>query len=120
MFAFGTTEDVMDSTATGYYAVIFTSRKREDGGYEEMSARMNDLASNQPGFLGIESARSADGLGITVSYWRDEGSIAAWKKHLEHREAQRLGRDRWYGEYRIRVCRVEREYSFSRADAETQ
>jgi heme-degrading monooxygenase HmoA len=94
-----------------YYAVIFTSLRREgDDGYGVMAERMLELARKQEGFLGVESAR--DGLGITVSYWRDRESIACWKADLEHREAQRLGRERWYRSYRIRIARVEEERSF--------
>jgi len=70
------------------------------------------LAARQPGFLGIESARGPDGLGITVSYWRDAESIRAWKAQGDHQAAQRAGRERWYRAYRARVCRVEREYGF--------
>ncbi len=54
-----------------------------------------------------------DGLGITVSYWRDRDSIARWKTDLEHREAQRLGRQKWYRSYRIRIAKVEEERSLS-------
>jgi heme-degrading monooxygenase HmoA len=71
---------------------------------------MVELASEQPGFLGVESVRGADGFGITVSYWKDEASIAAWKKDAEHRIAQALGRSEWYTEFRLRICRVERDY----------
>lgn len=93
-----------------YYAVIFTSIRTEgDHGYAEMAARMNALAETQPGFLGFESAR--EGLGITVSYWSSLEAIRAWKAHAEHREAQLRGRG-WYRTYRVRVCRVEREYGF--------
>lgn len=96
-----------------YYAVIFTSeRTDEDQGYGAMAARMAELAAEQPGFLGVESARSNEGLGITVSYWASLEAIAAWKAVLEHREAQQLGRDQWYRRYRVRVCKVEREYGF--------
>jgi len=95
-----------------YYAVIFSSeRTRLESGYAEMSRRMMELATLQPGFLGVDSARS-DGLGITVSYWRDESSIRAWKDQLDHREAQRLGREKWYARYCVRVARVERDYEF--------
>jgi len=94
-----------------YLAVIFSSQRREgDQGYEAMADRMVELAQGQPGFLGVESARDADGFGITVSYWKDEASIAAWKAHAEHTVAQRLGREQWYGRFHLRVCRVEREY----------
>lgn len=92
-----------------YYAVIFTSQRTEDiQGYAAMSDRMVELARQQPGFLGVESARDVAGFGITVSYWRDEASIAAWKAHAEHAVAQRLGRERWYEAFGLRVCRVER------------
>ena len=94
-----------------YYAVIFTSVRTEgDRGYGEMAERMVELARQQPGFLGVESVRGADGLGITVSYWSSEGSIAAWKAHAEHRIAQETGRRVWYADYELRVARVERAY----------
>jgi heme-degrading monooxygenase HmoA len=93
-----------------YLAVIFSSQRTPgDQGYAAMAERMVELARMQPGFLGVESARDAEGFGITVSYWKDEASIAAWKAHAEHAVAQRLGRERWYGAFRLRVCRVERE-----------
>jgi heme-degrading monooxygenase HmoA len=94
-----------------YYAVVFSSQRSEgDRGYETVAERMVELASEQPGFLGVESVRGADGFGITVSYWKDEASIAAWKKDAEHRIAQALGRSEWYTEFRLRICRVERDY----------
>ncbi len=97
-----------------YYAVIFSSRRTAgDRGYAEMSARMVDLGSRYEGFLGIESARGADGVGITVSYWRDEAALLAWKRDEAHRHAQRAGRDTWYEEYEVRVARVERAYGSS-------
>ncbi|CAN5240402.1 hypothetical protein BH10PSE13_BH10PSE13_18930 [soil metagenome] len=96
-----------------YYAVIFTSiRTDEDGGYAEASDRMMELAAQQPGFLGVDSVR-AD-LGITISYWRDEASITAWRRDAEHRLAQQGGRDRWYEAFTVRVARVERAYDFAR------
>ncbi len=95
-----------------YYAVIFTSRLAlEHEGYGEMADRMEEIAREQPGILGIESVREGD-MGITVSYWDSLDAIEAWKKHVEHREAQRLGRSEWYTEYAIRVARVERGRSF--------
>ena len=95
-----------------YYAVIFTSERTPgDDGYAEMAQRMLDLARRQPGFLGIDSVRDT-ALGISVSYWRDLEAIRAWKEHAEHREAQRLGRERWYRRYTLRVARVERCESF--------
>ncbi|MEY2879004.1 MAG: hypothetical protein RLZZ15_1384 [Verrucomicrobiota bacterium] len=99
--------------APPYYAVIFSSRRSDgDRGYDEVARRMVELGSRYDGFLGIESARGADGLGITVSYWRDEAAIAAWKRDAEHAAAQRGGREAWYSAYEVRVAKVERAYGF--------
>ncbi len=95
-----------------YYAVIFPSlRTAGEQGYEETARRMAELANTMPGYLGIESARSSDGFGITVSYWRDEASIAHWKRHLEHAVAQERGKREWYQHYELRIAKVERAYS---------
>lgn len=92
-----------------YYAVIFSSLRTEgDHGYGEMARKMVQLASAQPGFLGIESAR--EDIGITVSYWADLDSIKAWKANIEHREAQALGHQKWYATFQVRICKVERDY----------
>jgi heme-degrading monooxygenase HmoA len=97
-----------------YYAVIFTSRRTAgDHGYDVMAEKMVALGSSYDGFLGIESARGADGLGITVSYWRDEASIIAWKRDTEHQKAQRGGQQTWYANYEVRVAKVERAYGKS-------
>lgn len=97
-----------------YCAVIFTSQRTSDAaGYDQMAVAMEELAAEQPGYLGHESARSADGFGITVSYWRDEESVKRWKDVPQHRGAQRQGRERWYSNYDVRVARVERAYSAS-------
>jgi len=94
-----------------YYAVIFSSQRTGgDEGYSAMADRMVELASEQPGFLGVESARGPYGFGITVSYWRDEASIHAWKRHAEHRLAQEKGMRGWYEHYELRVALVERAY----------
>jgi heme-degrading monooxygenase HmoA len=94
-----------------YYAVIFTSLRTEVGeDYSETAERMRLLATEQPGFLGAESARAE--IGITVSYWESLESIAAWRGNAEHALAQERGRDEWYSGYAVRVCRVERAYEF--------
>lgn len=96
-----------------YYAVIFTSLRTEgDHGYSEMGERMIELASTQPGFLGIESVREE--LGISVSYWQSLEAIREWHKHAEHRLAQQQGYERWYQSFKTRVCKVERDYGFER------
>jgi heme-degrading monooxygenase HmoA len=94
-----------------YYAVIFTSRRTAgDRGYDAMAQRMVELGASYDGFLGIESVRHADGLGITVSYWRDEAAILAWKRDTEHAKAQRAGQQTWYDDYTVRIAKVERAY----------
>jgi heme-degrading monooxygenase HmoA len=102
-----------------YYAVIFTSQQGAyDDGYEETAERMVELASTMPGFLGIESARNPEGLGITVSYWKDEASIRNWRENAEHAAARRRGRNDWYAHFELRVAKVERAYGKA-ANAET-
>jgi heme-degrading monooxygenase HmoA len=92
-----------------YFTVIFTSQRTSvDDGYDAMADRMVELASKQPGFLGVESARDASGFGITVSYWASQEAIAAWRAHAEHRIAQQAGRKHWYAHFETRVARVER------------
>ncbi len=93
-----------------YYAVIFTSLRTDTGveDYTAMTAAMVELAAIQPGFLGIESAR--EGLGITVSYWENLDAITAWKRNAAHQVAQKRGREEWYSAFRLRICKVERDY----------
>lgn len=93
-----------------YTAVIFTSQRTstDDQGYAAAADRMEELAAQQPGYLGIESARDAQGFGITVSYWASEDAAVAWRSVAEHREVQRLGRESWYERYAIRVATVGR------------
>jgi heme-degrading monooxygenase HmoA len=94
-----------------YYAVIFTSVKNEgDNDYAEVAERMSELAKQQPGYLGIESARQE--IGITVSYWKDLESIRSWKMNSEHLFAQKKGREEFYSAYKVRIAKVERDYGF--------
>jgi len=99
-----------------YYAVIFSSRRRGDDGdgYAEASARMVELVAQQPGFLGFESTRGADGFGITVAYFESEASIRAWRAHAEHAAARERGRSEWYAHFELRIARVERAYGWDR------
>jgi len=92
-----------------YYAVIFTStRTASDDGYNRTAERMLELAQQQPGFIGVESARET--VGITVSYWQDIASIRQWKSNTEHLQAQKQGRSDWYDEFKVRISKVERDY----------
>jgi len=94
-----------------YYAVIFASqRTANDEGYGQMADRMVEIAAAQPGYLGIESVRDAEGYGITVSYWSSAEAIVNWKANTEHLAAQELGRSLWYERYELRVAKVERAY----------
>jgi len=94
-----------------YYAVIFTSIRTEgDNGYSSMADEMDKLAKQQPGYLGIESARNE--IGITISYWRSLDDIKNWKANSRHLFAQKQGREKWYEQYKVRICKVERDYEF--------
>jgi len=99
-----------------YFAVIFSSHRTDAdaAGYATTAALMEELAQQQPGFLGVESARDADGFGITVSYWRDEKSIREWKAHVDHQLAQQQGRQLWYERYSVKIAKVERSYGFKK------
>jgi heme-degrading monooxygenase HmoA len=109
-------QGIVRTPAPPYYAVIFTSKRSasDEHGYGATAQRMVDLGSRYDGFLGIESVRGADGVGITVSYWRDEASILAWKRDTEHEKAQRGGRALWYDCFEVRIAKVERAYGFAR------
>ena len=96
-----------------YYAVIFSSiRTKEDNGYSEMAKRMIELASEQNGFLGVETVKEE--LGITVSYWKDLESIKHWKNNAEHSLARKKGKTDWYSSFKIRIAIVERDYGFEK------
>lgn len=98
-----------------YYAVIFRSQRtlsQPDDGYGATADRMVSLAASQPGYLGVESARDAEGNGITVSYWRGLDDIQAWRAVTEHTAARDQGRRDWYRDYDLRIARVERHYGW--------
>ena len=101
-----------------YFAVIFTAQRSLSGDdiYDMTADRMVLLAQRQPGFLGVESVRGDDGIGITVSYWVDRAAIANWRQHAEHLAAQALGRQEFYYWYRIRVAEVVSERVFIAAN----
>jgi heme-degrading monooxygenase HmoA len=87
------------------YAVIFTSRRTEvEEGYTETNDRLMELVQQQPGFTGSESWRDDEGYGVTIVYFDSAEASRACGEHPEHREAQAVGRERWYSDYRIRVC----------------
>ncbi len=101
----------MHSNLEPYYAVIFTSTQKENiEGYSEMVVKMEELAKDQEGFLGIDSAK--ENVGITVSYWKALDDIQKWKQNSEHLLAQQKGKNQWYNWYNVKICKVEREYEF--------
>jgi heme-degrading monooxygenase HmoA len=110
-----------DAPPPPYVAVIFTSLRNgsDDGGYGAMAQRMDDLAAQQPGYIGVESARDADGLGITVSYWATAAAAGAWKQVTEHLGAQEGGRTQWYRRYVVRIATVDRQYGWAEQDVQS-
>jgi heme-degrading monooxygenase HmoA len=118
MVAHMTSDDVTENKKTNwpkpYFAVIFTAQRSLSGDdiYEITSDRMMQLAQQQPGFLGVESVRGDDGLGITVSYWRDRDSIRNWRMNSEHLVAQEMGRQEFYQWYRVRIAEVADDHAF--------
>ncbi|WHY30802.1 antibiotic biosynthesis monooxygenase family protein [Bacillus wiedmannii] len=98
-----------------YYAVIFTSNlSNNTTDYSNVADKMEELAKQQPGFLGVESARNHAGLGITISYWESLEAIENWKQNALHKEAKKRGREQWYENFHLRICLVEQEFKFHR------
>lgn len=96
-----------------YYAVIFISKKvEEDNGYDVEAEKIENIVNNFPGYLGIDSVRNDDNVGVTVSYWDSLESINNWRFNLDHMEAKEKGKEIWYEKYTIRVCEVLLEKSF--------
>ena len=105
----------MAEDRTGQVVVMFVSERTGDDakGYAAAAAAMEALAAAQPGYRGIDSV-SADGLGITLSYWADEASAIAWRRHPEHEAVREAGRGRWYRWYRLHVAQISRSYDWTR------
>ncbi|WP_127491604.1 antibiotic biosynthesis monooxygenase family protein [Paenibacillus glycanilyticus] len=98
------------------YAVIFSSQRTDgDHGYGAMSDKMEELAAKQPGFLSVESVRDASGAGITISYWESLEAIQNWRQNGLHQVAQEKGKQAWYEIYNVKICKVERAYSYPAA-----
>lgn len=118
----------MDKPISGTYAVIFSAHRRrvdrathadDDDGYGEMAHKMSELARTMPGYIDHIWAHDSDGFGITISYWESEEAIVNWKNQMDHCEARRQGREKWYTDYQIRVARIERAYDW-KTEEETQ
>lgn len=96
--------------------VLFRSRLAPDAGeeYGQTAQRMVELASAMPGFISFKSFSAPDGERISIIEFESEASVAAWRQHAEHRQAQRRGREKFYAEYHIQVCDLRRESRFRR------
>ncbi|MEQ8786562.1 MAG: antibiotic biosynthesis monooxygenase [Pirellulaceae bacterium] len=108
--------DSRQALVQGCFAVIFTSQRtsRGEAEYAATAERMEQLAARQPGYLGVESVRGADGRGITISYWNSLDAVEAWRTHAEHLLAQQSGKEQWYQSFALHVCRVERSRTWRR------
>ena len=106
----------MQDDRTGQIAVVFVSFRNDADmiGYAGAAVAMDALAAAQPGYRGVDSAREADGMGITVSYWADDAAAIAWRDHPEHAAIRERGRALWYDRYSVTVARVERGYQWAR------
>lgn len=104
----------MATLPSGTIAVIFVAQRTgaDEAGYQAAAAAMDRLAASQEGYVGIDSVRDSDGLGITVSYWADEEAAIAWRNHPEHAQIRDAGRDRWYSHYSLHVAQVARSYDW--------
>ena len=107
----------MTTNAPGTIAVIFVAQHslEDDAGYSAAAKEMDALAATQPGYLGIDTVRGADGLGITVSYWTDDTAAKGWRDHPRHAAIRDQGRGIWYTHYDLHVATVTRSYDWAKA-----
>ncbi|MEE9434336.1 MAG: antibiotic biosynthesis monooxygenase [Sphingorhabdus sp.] len=112
----------MTNHPAGTIAVIFVAQRtgEDEAGYRAAAARMEELASRQPGYAGIDSVRQVAGLGITVSYWRDDGCAKAWRDNSEHTAIRELGRKKWYSDYSLHVAAITRSYDWQKPGPEPE
>ena len=97
------------------YVVIFRAKVRTlDDEYFRVAARMRELALTQFGCVEFQSVSEGNDE-ISLSYWADEASILAWKKHAEHVIAQQLGCERWYDFYFLEIVAITRRYQYPMA-----
>jgi heme-degrading monooxygenase HmoA len=100
----------------GSTAVIFIAQRTsdDDAGYAQAAEAMVALAAAQTGYIGMDSVRDSDGLGITVSYWASDADAKAWRDNGEHALIRDAGRDRWYSEYSLHVAAATRSYDWTK------
>ncbi len=97
--------------------MIFIARRTadDDSGYTAAASDMDELACRQTGYLGMDSARNVDGLGITVSYWASDADAKAWRDQPDHAAIRSAGRDRWYSDYSLHVAEIKRSYDWQKS-----
>ena len=100
----------------GNVAVIFVSRRTDSdpAAYADAAAEMEREVARAPGYLSHDSLSTGDGSGITISYWQDHASAAAWRAHARHSEVRDAGRKHWYDWYRLVVADVARAYDWQK------
>ncbi|PKH26663.1 antibiotic biosynthesis monooxygenase [Enterobacterales bacterium CwR94] len=98
--------------APPYYAVMFTIQTsgKETDALAKADARMMELASSTPGYLGAEGLEDEKGFIILMSYWKDLDAIRAFRNNEEHKIIQQLGKETWFQKHTIRIAQVIREY----------
>jgi len=94
--------------------VIFRSRLRDEflEEYRELAPKMLTIARSMPGFISFKSFVAEDGERVSIIEFEDLEAVKVWRNHPEHREAQILGRDKFYAEYHLQVCDPVRAYAF--------
>jgi heme-degrading monooxygenase HmoA len=95
---------------------IFRSRLRPENADEfgELAARMLELAEAMPGFISYKLYTSEDGERCSIIEFESPEHLLAWREHPQHREAQQIGRERYYEEYTLHVGEPTRESRFQR------
>ena len=98
-------------------AVIFevTPNETERTRYFEIAASLRDELSAIEGFISVERFQSitTPEKFLSLSFWRDEAAVAAWRQRSNHRAAQQAGRAEVFADYRLRVASVVRDYGMS-------
>jgi heme-degrading monooxygenase HmoA len=94
--------------------IVVTFRNRlaadlDQADYGPRLERMLELVEEIPGFVSFRHYTSEDGERLTLAEFESHESLRAWREHPEHREAQRLGRERYYSEYHLQICELVRE-----------
>ena len=93
---------------------IFRSRLRPEHQeeYAQWATRIHEIAVRMPGFISIKMFTAEDDERVSIVEFESEETMQAWREQADHRQAQELGRELFYSQYHIQVCRIVRDYSF--------